>query len=154
MLVQIAIGTFLILVSTLAAGAVFLLLEQILVRRSAWFRRPPHSARLLVLLGLAVLAILGIATFAVWIWALTFLGLGIFATLEAAVYFSLVAFTTLGFGDVLLPQDWRLLAGMQALNGLLMIGLLGAILVEVMRRVRMLQFGDDNPFRGPPPGDG
>ncbi len=150
MVIQIAIGTVLILLSTLAAGATFLILEQGLVRWTKWFRRPPHGPRLLALLGMAVLSIMGIATVAVWIWALAYLWLGIFATLEPAVYFSLVAFTTLGFGDVLLPLEWRLLAGMQALNGLLMIGLMGAILVEVMRRVRQIQFEGRDPFQRPP----
>ncbi|MFN3144581.1 MAG: ion channel [Paracoccaceae bacterium] len=59
--------------------------------------------------------------------------------MEASVYFSIVAFTTLGFGDILLPQDWRLLAGLTAVNGLLMFGFLTAMLVEVLRRVRNTQ---------------
>jgi len=149
MFVQIAIGTVLILISTLVAGGTFLVLEHLLVQRRRWFRKPPHWLRVLALLAATVVAILGIATVAVWIWALTFLALGIFATLESAVYFSLVAFTTLGFGDVLLPLDWRLLAGMQALNGLLMIGLLGALLVDVMRRVRTIQFDGHHPLDEP-----
>ncbi|MEM9736953.1 MAG: ion channel, partial [Pseudomonadota bacterium] len=56
-----------------------------------------------------------------------------------ALYFSVVAFTTLGFGDVLLPQEWRLLAGLSAANGLLIFGVSTAFLVEVFRRV-----GDGN----------
>jgi hypothetical protein len=44
--------------------------------------------------------------------------LDIFGTLEGAVYFSIVAYTTLGFGDILLPLDWRLLGGMASANGL------------------------------------
>lgn len=75
-------------------------------------------------------------TASVWIWALAFLWLDLFPTLEEAVYFSLVAFTTLGFGDVLLPRDWRLLSGMAAANGLLNFGLLTAMLVETMRTLR------------------
>ncbi|MDF0599289.1 ion channel [Psychromarinibacter sp. C21-152] len=139
MVLQIAIGTVLILITTLAAGLAFLGLEQVLIRRGYWFVRRPHAPKLLALMGLAVVAVLGIVTVAVWVWAFVFLWLEIFITLEASVYFSIVAFTTLGFGDILLPQDWRLLAGMAAVNGLLMIGLLGAILVEVLRRVRIIQ---------------
>ena len=87
----------------------------------------------------AVAWILVIVTIAVWIWGIVFLALGVFVTAEASVYFSIVAFTTLGFGDILLTQEWRLLAGMAAINGLLMIGLFTAILVEVLRRVRSVQ---------------
>jgi hypothetical protein len=78
-------------------------------------------------------------TLAVWIWAIAFYALGVFITVEASVYFSLVAFTTLGFGDILLPQEWRLLGGICAANGLLMIGLLTAILVEALRETRLKQ---------------
>lgn len=81
-------------------------------------------------------------TLAVWAWALTMLVLGIFETLELSVYFALVAFTTLGFGDVLLPLEWRLLGGMAALNGLLNIGLVTAAMVEVLRQLRLQQIAN------------
>jgi hypothetical protein len=79
----------------------------------------------------------------VWIWALALRGLGIFAHLEEAVYFALVAFTTLGFGDVLLPEEWRLLAGMAATNGLLNIGLTTALMLDSLRSIRAGQMGPD-----------
>jgi hypothetical protein len=75
----------------------------------------------------------------VWIWAIAFRLLDVFVTLEGAVYFSIVAYTTLGFGDILLPHEWRLLGGMASANGLLNFGLLTAMLVEVLRYVRVEQ---------------
>ena len=75
----------------------------------------------------------------VWAWALTMIALGIFQSVETAVYFALVAFTTLGFGDILLPIEWRLLGGMAAINGLLNIGFVTAMLVEGLRQVRLQQ---------------
>ena len=87
----------------------------------------------------SMLAVAAMLTVAVWIWAVAFRLLGIFGTLEASVYFSLVAFTTLGFGDVLLPQEWRLLSGLSAANGLLMFGLMTAVLVETLRETRGMQ---------------
>jgi len=78
-------------------------------------------------------------TVSVFVWAFALFWLDIFITLEASVYFALVAFTTLGFGDILLPQEWRLLGGMAAANGLLMFGLLTAILVEILRDTRARQ---------------
>lgn len=70
-----------------------------------------------------------------WIWAFTLLGLGSFKTLEESLYFSMVAFTSLGFGDVVLETDWRILSGMIAANGLLLFGLNTAILVETLREL-------------------
>ena len=42
---------------------------------------------------------------------------------ESAFYFSGVTYTTLGYGDVVLPPEWRLLAPLEALAGILMCGL-------------------------------
>lgn len=95
----------------------------------------------MVVLSIALLWTLGMMTIAVWIWATALFIIGIFVQFEASVYFALVAFTTLGFGDLLLPKDWRLLGGICAANGLLMIGLLTAILVETLRETRLRQRG-------------
>ncbi len=139
MFLQIFIGCLIILATTLVAGVGYLVMESVITRVERWLLRPPHPPKLLLLLTAAVAWILVIVTIAVWIWGLVFLALGVFITVEASVYFSIVAFTTLGLGDILLTQDWRLLAGMAAINGLLMIGLFTAILVEVLRRVRSVQ---------------
>ncbi|MCG8601047.1 MAG: potassium channel family protein, partial [Verrucomicrobiales bacterium] len=72
---------------------------------------------------------------AVWIWALFYLWLGVFDSLEASVYFSTVAFTTLGFGDITLGQDWRLASACMAANGLILFSLNTAFLIEVIRRL-------------------
>jgi hypothetical protein len=139
MFLQIAIGSILILVTTLIAGAGYLVLETVLARLQFWLLKPPHAVKLLALLMGAMVWVLMIVTVAVWTWALSLYLLGVFITMEGSVYFSIVAFTTLGFGDILLPHQWRLLAGMSAVNGLVMIGLLTAVLVEVLRRVRAIQ---------------
>jgi hypothetical protein len=92
-----------------------------------------------LILALAAVWILGQITAGVWMWAGALIGLGVFDSLETSVYFSLVAFTTLGFGDILLPEEWRLLGGMAAANRLLNMGLLTALLVEALRVVRNSQ---------------
>ncbi len=139
MVQQLVLGSLLIIVSIVIAGVGFVLLEALLTRYQGWLLRPPHRPKMLTLLCASVAWILLIATAGVWMWALVFLWLDVFVTLEASVYFSIVAFTTLGFGDILLPTEWRLLAGMIAINGLLMIGLETAMLIEVLRRVRAIQ---------------
>jgi len=63
------------------------------------------------------------------------MSLGIFEELEVAVYFSLVAYTTLGFGDVILPEQWRILAGLTAANGFLVFGWSTAFQVEYVSRL-------------------
>ncbi len=139
MFIQIALGTGLILITVLIAGLAFWTLEAALMRCRPWLLREPHRPKLALVLSVAVIWVLGVVTAGVWVWALALRALDIFETMEASVYFSLVAFTTLGFGDILLPQDWRLLGGMAAANGLLSMGLLTAMLVEILRYVRIGQ---------------
>ena len=53
---------------------------------------------------------------------------------EEAVYFSIVTFTTLGYGDITLDPQWRLLSGIEAVNGLLLAGWSTALLFTVVQR--------------------
>ena len=43
--------------------------------------------------------------------------------LRTALYFSVVTYTTTGYGDLVLPPHWRLVGGVEALTGILMCGL-------------------------------
>ena len=50
------------------------------------------------------------------------------------VYFAFVNYTTLGYGDVIPVQRWRLLGPMTAMNGVLLFGWSTAVIFEVLRR--------------------
>lgn len=139
MLLQLLFGSALTLGSVIIATIAWWALEAILVRLHSWAERPPHGPKLMVVLSMSLIFTLLMMTAAVWLWGVSFHLMGVFGDLEEAIYFSLVAFTTLGFGDILLPEDWRLLGGLAAANGLLMFGLLTAILVEILRDTRVRQ---------------
>ena len=90
----------------------------------------------LVLMGIAVGLL--IAHFSsIWMWALNYIRIGVFDNIEEALYFSAATYTTLGYGDILPPPEWRLLAGALATNGLLLFGLSAAILVDATVRLRL-----------------
>jgi hypothetical protein len=139
MILQIMIGTGVIFLSVLFGGIGVLLMEIGFLRSHKWLMREPHGPKLLVFMCAMAVMILSIITLGVWTWAMTFWLLGLFTTLEEAVYFALVSYTTLGFGDVLLEREWRLLSGMAAANGLLNFGLLTAVMVEALRQIRLGQ---------------
>lgn len=82
----------------------------------------------------AMLFILLTHTIEVWIWALVLLATGAVDGLEPALYFALVSFTTVGFGDITLTPEWRLLSALIAANGFLLFGWSTAYMVELMRR--------------------
>jgi|GEM_PF-381497 len=160
MLTEIALGTALMLATIAMAGTGLWIVESWLLGAHSWLTREPHGPKLMVLLAVAALWILTIVTLAVWLWALVFHALGLFATLEESVYFALVSFTTLGYGDLVLPPGWRLLGGMAAANGFMTFGLLIAMLADALRFVRFGQHErrrtraaplPSGPTRTPPP---
>lgn len=136
---QIWIGSVLVVLSVLVSAAIFLLMEAAMARFHRWLIRPPHRPKLALVLVSTVLGALGMITTSVWIWALAFLHLGVFDGVEEALYFALESFTTLGFGDLLAPNEWRILSGMTAVNGFLNIGMISAIVLEAVRWVRRAQ---------------
>lgn len=77
----------------------------------------------------------------IFFWALAYLLVvpGELDTLESAVYFSAVTFTTLGYGDITLSSSWRLLSSFEAINGIVLVGWTTAFLFAVLQRTWMLQ---------------
>ena len=140
MFVQIVVGSGLLLVNIALAAVAAMVLEVIFQRAHGWLMCEPHRPKLVLLLAGVSLWVLGVVTAGVWVWAGAMWGLGAFGTMEEAVHFSLAAFTTLGLGDVVPAREWRLLAGMEAANGLLNFGLLTALLIEALRQIRLGQF--------------
>lgn len=89
---------------------------------------PARAKLVVVIFGTFFAHAAEIALYALAIYALVrYLGLGTLGesgrfSLSAALYFSAETYTSLGYGDVIPSGDLRLLAGAEALNGLLLIG--------------------------------
>lgn len=141
---QIVIGAALIFASVAVQLAFIGWATSVLTAKRAWFVTPPHSLKMSIGLGLLSLWLMAGHSVSVWLWAVSFLALDIFQDLETALYFSVVIFTTLGFGDIIPPQPWRLLAGVSAANGLLIFGVSTAFLAEAFRRIWSAQHDDDD----------
>ncbi|MEO1239589.1 MAG: ion channel, partial [Pseudomonadota bacterium] len=137
------IGSSLIVGSILVGGVFWVVIETAFFRLHGWLMRPPHRVKLVAALVISLFGTLSMISISVWGWTMAFLALGLFETTEASLYFALVSFTTLGFGDILLPLEWRLLGGMIATNGFLSFGLVTALLVETMRNIRLRQRDQD-----------
>lgn len=96
--------------------------------------RPANVLRVLISTAIVLITLHIIEIF---VWALAYLLVvpdGELQTLESAFYFSAVTFTTLGYGDITLSSDWRLLSGLQAIDGILLIGWTTAFLFAVLQR--------------------
>ena len=68
------------------------------------------------------------------VWAVAYLIFGITPDKVDLVYFAFVNYTTLGYGDIVPVERWRLLGPITALNGVLLIGWSTAVIFEVLRR--------------------
>jgi hypothetical protein len=76
------------------------------------------------------------------VWALFFWWEKCLPDVESAFYFSGVTYATLGYGDLLLPKEWRLFGPLEALTGNLMVGLSIAFFFAVVSR-KLLQRIDE-----------
>lgn len=85
--------------------------------------------------GLAVFGIIAIHSVEAWFWAFVYKSVGQFDDIATALYFSVVTTTTLGYGDYVLSERWRVLASFQAIGGLILFGASTAFLFEIIRRV-------------------
>ncbi len=63
------------------------------------------------------------------IWATLFMYLDEFENFATAVYHSAVNFATLGYGDIVMSEKHRLLGPLQAINGVLMVGVSTAVVM-------------------------
>ena len=121
MLGEMFLGGAMIVVTTLVHGLFTVLgIECLQIYLGHYHKK--SLVRLTLILAVFVLWLFLATIIEVWIWAHLYLVLDALGSLEEALYFSTVTFTTLGFGDITLGKDWRLLSSFEAANGLLMFG--------------------------------
>jgi Ion channel len=68
-------------------------------------------------------------------WAVFYVRSDAMADLQSALYFSAVTYTTTGYGDVVLPHQWRLIGAIEALTGILMCGWSTGFFFAVVTRI-------------------
>ncbi|WP_425050857.1 ion channel [Psychromarinibacter sp. S121] len=139
MLLEILYGTALILVTTLLGLAAMPFFDRLAERATADEAVRHGPGWLILQVCFSVVWLLTLILLSCWFWSLLLVHLDLFETVDEAMYFSLVAFTTVGFGDVVLPEEWAILSGMLAINGLFMAALLTGAFVDLVRKVRSVQ---------------
>lgn len=141
MLDQITLGSAITLVSLVIGAVMWSALTELIESMDRWIGQPPHSYKSFIVIFIVVIVTMLMMSIGVALWAGVFYWSGVFSTFEEAMYYSLVAYTTLGLGDVVVPVDQRLLGGMTGANGFLMFGLMTAMLTDTLRHVRRIQHG-------------
>jgi hypothetical protein len=95
----------------------------------------------LTLLLFATIGIIAIHTVEIWTFAFLYLVLGALGKFEEALYFSTVTYASIGYGDVLLSQRWRILGAIEGAGGIIMLGWSTAYLVSLLTHLKL--FGHD-----------
>ncbi|AQA19497.1 transporter [Halioglobus japonicus] len=102
-------------------------------------KAPTFVSILGVISGVMVVLVMG-NFIQIAIWAAVFVQLGEFTDFLTAFYHSAVNFATLGYGDIVMSEEHRVLGPLQAVNGVLMIGVSTAVMMsalqDALKRVR------------------
>ncbi len=92
-----------------------------------------------ILLIVVVLGLVLIHAIEIWAYALLYLVLGALPDFATALYYSTTSFTTVGFGDVILPLNWRLIGAIEAANGFILFGWSIAFLMSLTGKLRSFE---------------
>jgi hypothetical protein len=131
-----------LLIGSLALVVNMLIQIVVIVALTGYLLRLPDSGRLLPTIGTDIklmsvifLVLFGGHVLQFAIWASLFLWLGEFSDFATAFYHSVVNFTSLGYGDIVMSEKWRLLGPIETANGILMFGLTTSAFIAVMTRL-------------------
>lgn len=134
-LLQLAIGAFLIGLTVIIHAVALDRLKLALDGSENFFRLKMRQSWKVPMLIMAVLGAFCSHIVQIWLWAMFYLIVGALHTVEEALYFSTVAFTTVGFSDVMPEPTWRLVSSFQAANGFILFGWSTAFIFEVMSKL-------------------
>jgi len=129
--ILIAFALVAVTVAVHASGLAVLLMS---LRKRANFPPTRHWPIAWLLIHIACsLILLHMAEISVW--ALFYLWSGCLPDPEAALYFSGVTYTTIGYGDLVLAKPWRILGPIEGLTGVLMGGLSASFFFAIVHRI-------------------
>jgi hypothetical protein len=93
----------------------------------------PHLYLTSVMIG-TVAVLMAAHALEVLVWALAYSAVDAVPVESGRVYFAFVNYTTLGYGDIVPVERWRLLGPITAMNGVLLFGWSTAVMFEILRR--------------------
>jgi hypothetical protein len=114
--------------STVHAGAMLLAFKAI-----RWSHAPQSWRVHRVTLVVHVMAFSGLLETVLW--AFVYLRMGVIDGFRHALYFSIVTYTTLGYGDVTPGEGWELLAAFSSINGIIMFGWSTAVVFAAFQHI-------------------
>ena len=132
---ELAIAVVIVSVSLVIHMAGILLMAKWLLHRREELEQSLNRRRFVVLMITLFAAILLLHVIQTSLWAMFYYTQELFSDFETSLYFSMVSFTTLGYGDVLLPKKWRLLGVVEGFSGVLLCGVSTAFIFAVVNAI-------------------
>lgn len=105
------------------------------IRRTRTYTEQQRSSAGLRPLLVAMTAMMFGTLLQVAVWGVLFLWLGEFTELYEAIYHSTVNFASLGYGDFVMRKPWKMLGPLEAINGVLMLGMSAAALMAILQHM-------------------
>ena len=136
MLVQLSLATLMVVVTVLIHLLGLAILMRVLRSHTRIFRRLRIMP--LTLLLAATIGIFAIHTVEIWLFAILYLQLGAFGHFEQALYFSTITYATIGYGDLVMVHQWRILGGIEGAAGVIMLGWSTAFLISLLSQLKLL----------------
>jgi len=137
MFAELAVATLMVLLTVVIHGAGLLALGHLM----EWMERTRGKSRISPVSGegavVAVLSALGLLVLhgiEIWLYALVYRVIGAVETVREAVYFSTIAYASIGFSDAAMAPEWKLLGALEGINGALLLGWSVAFFVTLMTR--------------------
>jgi Ion channel len=131
---------------------VTLLLLKLFARMMLWGHSPHGYLKRALVLTCLILVVISDHLAQIHVWGSAFYFLSYFSDFWRSQYFAAQTYTTLGYGNILLPPERSMLAGWLALTGLLMIGWSTALFAYLITRYHDAQMASDRPPDGQGPG--
>lgn len=139
MLTEISVAAVIVFVCLLLHVAGMMVMAEWLFNRREYLEqgdRRRFSFYLIVLFsGVMVLHVSETA-----LWALFYYSNSLFENFETSLYFSLGSYTTIGYGDVVLPKRWRLAGAIEGISGVLLCGISTGFMFAAINRMFQIRF--------------
>jgi hypothetical protein len=133
-LANLAVAAVLVAATAVVHGAGLVLLSRVTHRATQLFGLARDGIFSIVAMMLIVLAIFVLHLVEAAVWAFGYLALGSLPDFETALYFSAATFSTIGYGDVTIIDNWQLLSALEGIAGFIFIGWSTAYLVAASTR--------------------
>lgn len=135
---QLTIATLMVLLTVVIHGVgLFTLIRIMKLETEEEIRRKVHvysiqgvSATLAIVIGLFFIH--GVE---IWCYGLLYLAADAMPDLETAIYFSTMTYSTIGYSDMGIPESWRIVAAIEGINGIILMGWTTAFFVPLVARL-------------------